>query len=107
MAMNSIRSNAEARARIADALTQAKRTAGLTQQGLAEALGTSQATISKLLRGDQDARPALAARIDALIARQDNPDRRFGLDEVIEAYGRSRKFRRLCVAVLALMDENE
>ena len=88
----------------ADALARAKRARGLTQKGLAAALGTSQATVSKLLSGRQRPRPRLALRIEKFVSSSEETEAPIGITAVAAAYAQSADFRRLCDAALKLYD---
>lgn len=96
------------RRELAAALAHAKRVGGLTQAALAEALGTSQPTLSKLLNAQHEPRPALARRIDAFLSGTDRQEASEAqVRSVLTAYRSSDQFRRVVDAALVLANINE
>lgn len=98
------------RAAIAAALERARREDGLSQEALARTLGSSQANISKLLRGQQRPRPELEASIRSYLAARPagvaHPSEAW-TRRLLAACERSPAFRDVIDAALLLVNENE
>jgi transcriptional regulator with XRE-family HTH domain len=100
----------DGREALAAALERARREDGLSQQALARALGSSQANVSKLLRGRHVPRPALAKAIRTYLAtRHATPESLSSAwqGRLLAACERSKAFRDMVDAALLLMNENE
>ncbi len=98
------------RATIAAALERARREDGLSQDALARTLGSSQANISKLLRGRHTPRPELEAAIRSYLGGRHKgaalPSEAW-TRRLLAACERSQAFRDVVDAALSLVNENE
>lgn len=110
MARRKAASGEEARAALAAALERARQEDGLSQDALARAIGSSQANVSKLLRGRHRPRPALAKAIRSYLAGragEAGPPSAGWTRRLLAACERSPAFRDVVDAALLLMNENE
>lgn len=90
-------------------LERARREDGLSQAALAKVLGSSQANVSKLLRGLHIARPVLDRSIRDYLASRAGPasGSETWKAHVLAACERSEAFRGIVDAAFKLMNENE
>jgi predicted transcriptional regulator len=100
----------DGRAALAAALDQARREDGLSQHALARVLGSSQANVSKLLRGQHKPRPNLAKAVQTYLAARHQGDMEpseVWMRRLLSACERSKAFRDIVDAALLLVNENE